>query len=147
MPVTRQAAHGAVAHIMDNILSLQANAPLRLALDQLGVETPQELLEINDEDLSSPFDDTELNDFKLRLTDIKKILLLQKWYVVQTTHDIDTWMNSTAEIFDTWRATHVLNQHQVPPVPTSSNPPTHSSAPQTDSALSYFRKRDRKAHV
>jgi hypothetical protein len=136
MTVTRGQAF---THILDNILVLQQDAPLRLAFDELGVDSPQDILEIHEDDLK----DLELtvaagNVTKLKQVDIKKIICLQKWYADQPVHDLDTWIACTAEGFEEWRVRVAVQQHQVivAPNPITATP----SVAKPDSALTMFKK-------
>ena len=109
MPTTRAQA---LKHILDGIFNLQANAKLRDNLDALGVQSPQDILDLDLIDLK----DTYLVNpaqAPLRLADINQLSLLRTWYLQQPTPSLDTWLSLTETLFDDWRLQQALQQQAL----------------------------------
>ena len=86
MPTTRAQA---LKHIFDEIFNLQPDAILRDNLNALGVQSPQDILDLDLLDLKDAY---LVNPAQapLRLTDIKQLSLLRTWYLQQPTPSLDT---------------------------------------------------------
>ena len=127
MPTTRAQA---LNHILDEIFNLQPNAILRDNLTALGVQSPQDILDLDLIDLKDAY---LVNPAQapLRLADIKQLSLLQSWYFQQPTPSLDTWLNLTQNLFDDWRHQQALQQQQqqqqqAPPTVSTPSPTPHN---------------------
>ena len=125
MPTTRAQA---LKHILDEIFNLQPDAILRDNLIALGVQSPQDILDLDLLDLK----DTYLVNpaqAPLRLTDIKQLSLLRTWYLQQPTPSLDTWIGLTQDLFDDWRQQQALLQQNASttvPTTTTTSPNSHN---------------------
>ena len=74
----------ALKHILDEIFGLHPDAILRDNLIALGVQSPQDILDLDLLDLKDAY---LVNPAQapLRLTDIKQLSLLRTWYLQQPT--------------------------------------------------------------
>ena len=125
MPTTRAQA---LKHILDEIFNLQPDAILRDNLIALGVQSPQDILDLDLLDLKDAY---LVNPAQapLRLTDIKQLSLLRTWYLQQPTPSLDTWIGLTQDLFDDWRQQQALLQQNASttvPTTTTTSPNSHN---------------------
>ncbi len=103
-PATRsqlKTPEGALTHVLNNVLIVGEDAPIRKALAAAQTANVVDFMELSRQDL------TELTygtpPTRLSITDRNKLIAIQRWFRDQETPTIDTWFELSADGFQAFR--------------------------------------------
>jgi hypothetical protein len=135
-PATRtktRTAKESFAFILDSILDLNIDSPVRFGLDELGVVNLEDLMDIDKQSLEDvEFSNQNNEKVKFKKLDIIRILKIQQWYADQTNPTSDTWSMLTKDEYDIWKNNFTVRGIQgAPVIPATTVSPSITTIPAT----------------